>query len=323
MKLSEWITYWQENYDKPNHRPSTYQAHNYVFQNHILPKLGDVELGDLTEEQIGEFLEERHRFGNHRPETPDYPGLGYSAMRHIHQLLKQCLDQAVRDGLILQNPAKAFRYPDKKTVKAEPLNAAEVEAYLDAAKELGHLPMFLLELTTGLHQRELIALKWSDFNPVEHTLTIWEERIVERRELVEYGNRKRTIMLTEEVMNQLEHEHAKHPSSPLMFIHPGTLKPYSPNMVRLLHSKISEKAGLDHVRFEDLRHTYAVNALQNGAKVKELAHTLGLERSHTIRKHYGQYMLKDEKTERNVLQPDVELYELKKASEQMGNILRF
>ena len=323
MKLGEWITYWQENYDKPNHRPSTYQAHNYVFQNHILPKLGSLELADLTEERIGAFLEERRRFGNHRPETPDYPGLGYSAMRHIHQLLKQCLDQAVRDGVIPQNPAKAFRYPDKKTVKAEPLTAAEVEAYLDAAEELGHLPMFLLELTTGLHQRELIALKWSDLNPIEQTLTIWEERIVERRELVEYGNRKRTIMLTEEVVKQLEQEHSKHPSSPLMFIHPGTLRSYSPNMVRLLHSKISEKAGLDHVRFEDLRHTYAVNALQNGAKVKELAHLLGLGRSHTVRKHYGQYMLKDEQTKGEVFQLDIELDELKKASEQIEEFLKF
>ena len=76
------------------------------------------------------------------------------------------------------------------------------------------------------------------------------------------------------------------------------------------------------MRFEDLRHTYAVNALQNGAKVKELAHTLGLERSHIVRKHYGQYILKDEKTKGNVIQPDVELDELKKASEQIGNMIK-
>jgi len=41
-----------------------------------------------------------------------------------------------------------------------------------------------------------------------------------------------------------------------MFPHPGTLKPYSPNMVRLLHKRVTEQAGLDHVRFVDLRHTY-------------------------------------------------------------------
>ena len=44
------------------------------------------------------------------------------------------------------------------------LTASEVEDYLDAAERLGHLPMFLLVLTAGLRQGELIALKWSDLD---------------------------------------------------------------------------------------------------------------------------------------------------------------
>ena len=51
--------------------------------------------------------------------------------------------------------------------------------------------MFLLALTAGLRQGELIALKWSDLDVKERTLTIAEKRSVERREVGgdERGNR--------------------------------------------------------------------------------------------------------------------------------------
>ena len=107
MTLREYIIFWQGTYDRHQSRPTTYAAHNYVFKNHILPGLGDIPLSELTSEMVGEFLEERRRFGNHRPGSS---GLGEETMRHIHRLLQQCLDQAIRDGLLTENPAKAFRY---------------------------------------------------------------------------------------------------------------------------------------------------------------------------------------------------------------------
>ena len=44
MKLNEWTVRWQAEYDSPNVRRSTYEAHRYVLQNHILPRLGYREL---------------------------------------------------------------------------------------------------------------------------------------------------------------------------------------------------------------------------------------------------------------------------------------
>ena len=218
MTLREYISFWQETYDKHQSRPTTYAAHNYVFKNHIIPGLGDIPLSELTSEMVGEFLEERHRFGNHRPGSS---GLGEETMRHIHRLLQQCLDQAMRDGLIGDNPARAFHYSKPKKVNADVLTPLEMEDYLDAAERLGHLPMFTLALTAGLRQGELIALKWNDFNVKNRTLTISEQRSVERRELIEYGSETRTITLASEVVDLLIMEHAKHPNSPLMFMHPA------------------------------------------------------------------------------------------------------
>ena len=275
MTLREYILHWQEVCDKNQSRQTTYTAHGYLFKNHILPGLGDIQLSELTVERIGDFLEERKRFGGHRPESPEYPGLGEHTMRHIHRLLQQCLDQAVRDGLIKDNPARAFCYPKPRKVSANVLTPVEVEDYLDAAERLGHLPMFLLALTAGLRQRELIALKWSDLDIKKRTLTISEGRSVEQRKLVEYKGRTRTIGLPLELVELLAKEHARHPGSPLMFMHPATQKPYLPQTVRRLNKEILKEAGLDHIRFQDLRHTCAVLSLQNGMGIKEVAQMMG------------------------------------------------
>ncbi len=210
--------------------------------------MGDIPLSELTSEMVGEFLEERKRFGNHRRSGF---GLGEETMRHIHRLLQQCLDQAIRDGLLTENPAKAFRYRKSTTVKANIMTPLEMEDYLDVAERLGYLPMFMLALTAGLRQGELIALKWSDLDMKKRTLTIAEKRAVERRELVEYGSQTRSIRLTPEVVDLLIMEHSKHPSSPLMFMHPATLKPYSPQMVRRMHNEIIKEAGIDQIFVQD------------------------------------------------------------------------
>lgn len=319
MTLREYISFWQEAYDRHQSRATTYAAHNYVFKNHILPGLGDVPLSELTSGMVGEFLEERRRFGNHRPGSS---GLGEETMRHIHRLLQQCLDQAIRDGLITENPAKSFHYRKSTTVKADIMTPLEMEDYLDAAERLGYLPMFMLALTAGLRQGELIALKWSDLDIESRTLTVAENRAVERRELVEYGSQTRSIRLTPEVVDLLIMERSKHPSSPLMFMHPATLKPYSPQMVRRMHNEIIKEAGIDHIRFTDLRHTCAILALKNGMDTKELAQMLGHYRPTITRQNYEPYLPRTAKKDEEM--PDKATQsELQQAANILDSLLKF
>ena len=319
MTLREYISFWQETYDRQQSRPTTYAAHNYVFKNHILPGLGDIPLSELTSEMVGEFLEGRRRFGNHRPGSS---GLGEETMRHIHRLLQQCLDQAIRDGLLTENPAKAFHYRKSMTVKANIMTPLEMEDYLDAAERLGYLPMFMLALTAGLRQGELIALKWSDLDIESRTLTIAENRAVVRRELVEYGDQTRTIALTPEVIDLLIMEHAKHPNSPLMFMHPATQRTYSPQMVRRMHNEIIKEAGLDHIRFTDLRHTCAVLSLRNGVETKELTRMLGHYRPSITRQNYEPYLLSTAKKDEN-MPKEATQSELQQAANVLDNLLKF
>ena len=319
MTLREYISFWQETYDSHQSRPTTYAAHNYVFKNHIIPGLGATQLSELTSEMVGEFLEERKCFGNHRPGSS---GLGEETMRHIHRLLQQCLDQAVRDGLMADNPARAFHYSKPTKVNANVLTPLEMEDYLDAAEQLGYLPMFMLALTTGIRQGELIALKWSDLDIESRTLTVAENRAVERRELVEYGRQTRSIRLTPEVVDLLIREHSKHPSSPLVFMHPATLKPYSPQMVRRMHNEIIKKAGIEHIRYVDLRHTCAILALKNGTDAKELAQMLGHYRPTITRQNYEPYLPHEVQKDEDIPNEATQS-ELQQAANILDNLLKF
>lgn len=250
MTVREWAAYWQEKYDAPAVRRTTYEAHRYLLENHIISCLGKWELAELTTDMVGKFLDERKAHGNRRNGGP----LSEVTVGHIWRLLTCILDRAVEEGQLTKNPARAFQYSTVRRVKAEVLTDREMEDYLDAAQELGYLPIFLLALEQGLRQRELIALKWSDLDAKNRTLTIHEGRAVECGKLVEHGGKMRTIDLPQFTVEQLVQEHEKHPSSEAMFIHPGTLKPYSPEMIRLLHKRVLERAGLEHISFKNLRH---------------------------------------------------------------------
>ena len=166
-----------------------------------------------------------------------------------------------------------------------------MEDYLDAAERLGHLPMFLLALTAGLRQCELIALKWSDLDVKERTLTITENRSVERRELVEYEDGTRIVSLTQEAVELLRLEHAKHPGSP-------------------------------HIRFADLRHTCAVLSLQNGMDTKEVSQMLGHFRIAMTRQNYAPYLAHTAaKSESKPNEASTE--DLREAANILDNLLKF
>ena len=67
-------------------------------------------------------------------------------------------------------------------------------------------------------------------------------------------------------------------------------QPYSPQMVRRMHNEIIKEAGIDHIRFTDLRHTCAILALKNGMDTKELAQMLGHYRPTITRQNYEPYL---------------------------------
>ena len=70
-------------------------------------------------------------------------------------------------------------------------------------------------------------------------------------------------------------EHARHPANPYLFPSPRTGETWDPDGFRRLHDRIIKEIGAEHVRFHDMRHTFATLFLKSGVDVRTLSETLG------------------------------------------------
>ena len=74
------------------------------------------------------------------------------------------MDEAARDQRIPYNPVRLCREPQAETYQTAPLRLGQLQRYLNAAEQLGALPLIYTGLSSGLRQCELITLSWADFH---------------------------------------------------------------------------------------------------------------------------------------------------------------
>ena len=73
-------------------------------------------------------------------------------------MLHNALDRAVKERLIVRNPADDCVPPKIQKHEMKILPPEQIKSYLTAAEQRGVLPMFYLELISGLRKGELVAL---------------------------------------------------------------------------------------------------------------------------------------------------------------------
>ena len=279
--VGSWALTWFELYSKPNIRPSTAEYYKRFINDRIIPALGDIKLNKLTARDIQKFYNDLKNHGRIRKEQKEKnPGLSNASVRGVHMMLHNCLDRAVKEHLISRNPTEDCIIPKLQKKEMKILHPEDISAYLKAADERGVLPLFFLELTTGLRKGEIVALLWSDLDAERKTISVTKQathgeggEIKVTRPKTETSMRK--ISIPQEAVDLLIQEHEKHPDNPYMFPSPKTGELYYPDSVVNLHKKILRDAGLEYIRFHDLRHTFATLSLQNGVDVKTVSSMLG------------------------------------------------
>ena len=160
------------------------------------------------------------------------------------------------------------------------LSTEDMKAYLDEAQRRNVLPMFYLELVSGLRKGELVALLWSDLDIENQTISVSKQATRDENGNIVITRLKtetsvRLVSIPQRAVELLQQDHRKHLDTPYMFPSTRTGEMYYPDSIVTMHKRILKSAGLSYINFHSLRHTFATAALQNGVDVKTVSSMLG------------------------------------------------
>ena len=238
------------------------------------------KLKKLTTRHLQKLYKELLEGGRIHIGKAQVKGLSTTTVHSVHLMLHAALERAVKERLIPRNPTEDCIAPKPRKIEMQILPSEDMHAYLEAAKTRNLLPMFYLELVSGLRKGELVALRWDDVDIQGKTISVSKQYVRNPDGSLELTRPKtensvRLVSIPQTAIDLLIQEHDKHPDSPYLFPSPITGEMYHPDSVVNLHKKLLKDAGLPHIRFHDLRHTFATTALQNGVDVKTVSSMLG------------------------------------------------
>ena len=153
--LSEFLSYYKRD---GGVAPSTYQDYRYHIDSHIVPALGTVTLKNLDPRKVDTFTQ-----------LLAAKGLSARTSQYSYSVLRRALQFAVDWKYIPANPASsrmraAKRRQVKELSKIRFLNPDEARAFLDAVCGDRYEALYVLALTTGMRQGELLGLQWPDID---------------------------------------------------------------------------------------------------------------------------------------------------------------
>jgi integrase len=246
---------------------------------HIKPTLGRIKLKGLTPAHIRGLYREKLD-----------AGLSPRTVQYIHTTLHKALKDAVGDGLIPRNVTEAVRAPRPAKKEVRPLSPDQSRTFLEAARGDRYEALYVLAVTAGLREGELLGLKWEDIDLDVGSLavrrTLSEARSGRFFEAPKNG-KGRSIKLTRQAVEALRTHRKRQNEERLRF---GTLWQDSglvfpaqtgtpmnaKNLTARSFKPLLERAGLSRtVRLHDLRHTCATLLLGKGVHPKIVQELLG------------------------------------------------
>jgi integrase len=219
------------------------------------------------------------------------PGLSAKTVKNVHGIIHKALQQAVNIGYIRFNPADSCILPRVVKKEIKPLDNDAIGLFMEAISGHKYENLFLVTLFTGLREGEVLGLTWDNINFDKGTLTVNKQlqKTVGQKDsynLVPTKNSKsRVITPANYVMKILQQQRLKQAEWKLKAGNLWTAGSYvftdelgmflKPHTVYHNFKRIVANIGYPEARFHDLRHSYAVAALQSGDDIKTVQENLG------------------------------------------------
>jgi integrase len=279
IKLGGYLGRWLTDSVRDTVRPTTFERYEQIVRLHLRPVLGQLKLKNLTS---------AHVRGLYRQKLD--AGLAPRTVQYVHVTLHKALEQAIADGLIPRNATEAVKPPQVRREEMRPLTAKQVRILFDAAKGDRLAALYVLAVTTGLRQGELLGLKWDDVDLEAGTLQV-------RRTLTtakggpqltspKTKGSRRTVKLPqtalEALRSHLERQLGEIDQAGSLWRENGLIfasesgDPLDRRNVTTHQFKpLLKRAGLPQIRFHELRHTCATLLLSKNVNPKIVSEMLG------------------------------------------------
>ena len=162
ITVSEWMAEWYDTYEKRKVKPYTASAYRGIIKNHINPAIGHIRLQQLRNVDI-------QRFYNALLDG----GLSAKTIKNIDAVLSKGLNDAIKQGLIVQNPRNInIELPKQQRREITPLTEAEIPLFLKAIDTDEHRNAYALSLFCGLREGECLGLSWDSVDLAKKQITI-------------------------------------------------------------------------------------------------------------------------------------------------------
>lgn len=281
-------------------RPKTYSSYRGNMENHIIPYFK--EKRTLLQDLKTVDLEDYYRFKMQPDSRLDASGaLSATTIKHHHQNISKALNDAVRRGLILANPATVARTPKAARFKSEYLNPSQVCEVLSLfAGNTAELPITLCALY-GLRRSEAIGLQWKNVDFQRRLITVaatmqqggGECYLSEPKTESSY----RTLPMMDSIYMILSAQKDRQNRNRAIlgsgYIESDFVCTWddgrliAPDYVTREFHKVMKKSKLPTIRLHDLRHCVASNLLNNGYSPTDVAAWLGHSSPNTTFGYYA------------------------------------
>ncbi len=285
---------------KLNYQINTYLGYNRMIQGQIKRYFSEhknITVGNITSRNIEAFYETLYDIGNMSNTVCKY-----------HALLRKAFQYAYKHEIIDANPFDRVDRPKIIKYNAACFSEEEWRKLMNEAANDNIYPVIVLAGGLGLRRSEALGVRWSRIDFAQNTVLI-DTKVVEKIEnnktiaipieQMKNVSSRRTIPLTAPVIQMLNNIKEMQGLYKEMFkgsynkefedyvcVDPlGNL--LRPGYVTAHFPQILQKVGLKHIRFHDLRHTFASMLLSRNVPLIDVSNFLGHSTISTTANIYG------------------------------------
>lgn len=256
-KFETWIDEWLDVYVATNNKPSTTASKRSAVAGHLKPFFGTYRLDEIGIREIERFKAAKIS-----------EGLNPKTVNNFLSMLRRSLVSAVEWGDLphvplvkwLKTPPPTFDFFDRE----------EGERLLQAAPADDH-PILTTALRAGLRLGELLALRWEDVDFITGKIlvrrAVWKGKISTPKS----GKHREVAMSPQLAATLKAHKHLR---GPLVFCKPDG-RMLTKEMMKRVVPRACKLAGLRHVQWHALRHSFASQLVMAGVPLKAIQELLG------------------------------------------------